>query len=321
MRRVTRIKGLSESRRLPRLGKIRLGIKKKTAAGKEYPAETDYFVCPDEVKDVYGEEPKELDIMFPVEDLDIVFPQAYEMYGSGKGMKCTGDGEVAWRVNEETGEMEERTCPCEFLTGKKPKCSQRAHLSVLLPNVSVGGVYQIDTSSYNSIVDLNSSIEFARALIGRLAMVPLKLKREPRDTHHAGKKQVHHTMRIEFKGDVEFLNQLKRDSSAVLTGPQLTIAPPLHENPASGPVDEFDAPEPDDKPLEGELEQTNEDNPPIDLQVFLDILKEAKNIDDLRKISDRVPELNTTDRPKAAKSLGDKFKELNGGIRQRVVNK
>jgi len=45
----TRIKGLSSIRRLPRLGKIRLGIKKVTAKGKEYPSETDYFVCPAEV--------------------------------------------------------------------------------------------------------------------------------------------------------------------------------------------------------------------------------------------------------------------------------
>ena len=40
------IKGLSEQRRLPRLGKIRLGVKKKNQKGIEYPASTDYFVCP-----------------------------------------------------------------------------------------------------------------------------------------------------------------------------------------------------------------------------------------------------------------------------------
>ena len=38
------IKGVSEVRRLPRCGKIRLGIKKKTKEGVEYPAEVDYFI-------------------------------------------------------------------------------------------------------------------------------------------------------------------------------------------------------------------------------------------------------------------------------------
>ena len=54
----TKIKGLSDKRRLPRLGKIRLGVKAiSQKSGKEYPKETDYFVCPPEVQAVYGEKP------------------------------------------------------------------------------------------------------------------------------------------------------------------------------------------------------------------------------------------------------------------------
>jgi hypothetical protein len=58
------IKGISEVVRLPRLGKIRLGIKKERE-GTSYPEPTDYFVCPEEVKKVFGEKPQELRIMFP----------------------------------------------------------------------------------------------------------------------------------------------------------------------------------------------------------------------------------------------------------------
>jgi len=60
------IKGISEVVRLPRLGKIRLGIRKKNADGIPYPSPTDYFVCPDEVRKVFGERPRELRIMFPI---------------------------------------------------------------------------------------------------------------------------------------------------------------------------------------------------------------------------------------------------------------
>jgi hypothetical protein len=56
-RRTMPIKGIPEIVRLPRLGKIRLGIKKKTDAGVSYPSPTDYFVCPDELKKVFGEKP------------------------------------------------------------------------------------------------------------------------------------------------------------------------------------------------------------------------------------------------------------------------
>ena len=54
------IEGTSEITRMPRLGKIRLGVKKTSdKTGAEYPSAVDYFVCPDEVKSVYGEQPKE----------------------------------------------------------------------------------------------------------------------------------------------------------------------------------------------------------------------------------------------------------------------
>jgi len=66
------IKGLSEQRRLPRIGKIRLGVKKKSPrTGAEYPVATDYFVCPTEVQAVYGEKPKRLDVIIPLEDEEI----------------------------------------------------------------------------------------------------------------------------------------------------------------------------------------------------------------------------------------------------------
>jgi len=58
--RVTRIEGLSDRRRLPRLGIIRLGIKAiSEKTGNEYPKEVPYFVAPDEVRSIYGEQPTE----------------------------------------------------------------------------------------------------------------------------------------------------------------------------------------------------------------------------------------------------------------------
>lgn len=247
-RRFTQIKGLSENRRLPRMGKIRLGIRVKKKAEDNrckhdkdatcnfctYPRETEYFVVPPEVAKVYGEKPTELDIMLPVNDLNIIFPQAYEMYGSGRGLFCSGDGETAIRLNTETKSFDERKCPCEYLEQKK--CSQRAHLLAILPKVSPGGVYQFDTGSINSIIDINSSLEYVQAMIGRFAMVQLKIKRIPMQTHHDGKKQTHYTMKIEPVGDFNDLKLLRSDKETIFLLPE----PPEHVNPAvDGPtVDE-----------------------------------------------------------------------------------
>ena len=70
------IEGLSETRRITRLGKIHLGIKRiSEKTGKEYPSATDYFVCPPEITEVYGEKPVKLDIMFPLEDEEVIAHQ------------------------------------------------------------------------------------------------------------------------------------------------------------------------------------------------------------------------------------------------------
>lgn len=186
---------------MPRLGKIRLGIKAVSPkTGKEYPKEVDYFVVPPEVEKVYGPQPKELDIMFPVEDPSVIAPQAYEYYGSAKGLKCTGDGEYAIELNETTGVMERRECPCDKLD---KGCTKRMHLRVVLPKVNIGGIYQIDTSSWNSIVDINSGIQYIKCATaspqfpeGRLAWIPLKLLRVPCQTRHDNQVQTHYTLSL-----------------------------------------------------------------------------------------------------------------------------
>ena len=205
----TRIEGLSSIRRLPRLGKIRLGVKKVSAkTGKEYPSETDYFVCPAEVRKVCGDKPKELNIAFPMNDPEVIFPQCYKWYGSSKGLKCRGDGVNALRLNEETGEMEEQKCPCDLL--ESGKCKQRASLVFMIPDVAIGGVYQCDLSSYHSIVDINSGIDYARALLNeQIAFVPFKLKRVPKETHNEGKKQIHYTLQLELDVTAKQLKEIR----------------------------------------------------------------------------------------------------------------
>ena len=101
------IKGISEIIRLPRLGKIRLGIKREGDDGNPYPIPTDYFVCPDEVKKVFGDKPKELRIMFPTEDSEQWASQYLRCYSQAGSLICRGDGQTALarveKVNEDSG--------------------------------------------------------------------------------------------------------------------------------------------------------------------------------------------------------------------------
>lgn len=255
---ITTIKGLSDKRRMPLIGKIRLGLKKKSSkTGAEYPAETEWFVCPEEVQKVYGKEPKELEVMIPVNDLESVFPCSYVFYGSSKGVKCRGNGEMAYRVNDETKEMDQVACPCPLLDEKK--CKQVGRLLFMIPKVSVGGVFQITTSSFNSIVDLASGLDYVAALVGRFAMIPLKLRRIKTETHHDNKKQNHYTLQIILDASLDMINQMRLDTSRILEHPRFALPAPIDENPEFEPVDVI---EEEEKPKEeSETEPDGEAKP------------------------------------------------------------
>lgn len=214
------IKGLSEIRRLPRLGKIRLGIKKKTADGKEYPAEIKHFRLDpktpselenknliDEFERLYGKEPKQIKIMFPIPDPALFFPQYYKRYGNGV-LRCKGDGETAGCISKEfaeglkilgDGELGGIKVKClgqECPYYKEKKCSESAALSVLLPELKGAGVWEIVTGSFHSIVNINSSLEYIRAVCGRVHMIPLTLERREQETVYEGKKAKHYVLAV-----------------------------------------------------------------------------------------------------------------------------
>jgi len=224
----TSVPGISDIRRFPRLGKIRLGVKaisQKTE--KEFPKEVDYFVVPPEVARIYGEKPKELDIMFAISDLRIIFPQAYKYYGETKGLKCIGNLKKAKRLNDE-GVFEERTCPCEL---KDNGCALRAHLLVILPKVNVGGVYQIDIGSFNSIVAINSGLSFVESLLGHFSLVPLKLRRVPKDIAYDGQLRTHYPLEVVFDCDFSTLMKLKEGDKVAVSNKlsSLIELPPVED--------------------------------------------------------------------------------------------
>lgn len=214
------IKDISHIRRLPRLGCIRLGIKVESKKGKTYPKEVDYFILdPDtssdeddkrlinEFRNLYGDKPKAIKIMFPVPDPEKYFPQNYKRYGSSTSLKCIGDGETAECVKDEfskglkvlgkseTG-LTRVECKGKSCIYAKKECMPVGVLRVLLPELQGAGVWQITTGSFNSIVNLNSCIDYITALCGRAHMIPLILERRPQTTAYEGQKATHYTLHV-----------------------------------------------------------------------------------------------------------------------------
>jgi len=231
---LNRVEQLAQQRRLPRLGKIRLGERRPFRRGGrtlQLPVELGYFRFDAEslerfplIRELYGDRPAQLDVMFPVEDPRLFFPQACKLYGKSGALKCKGDGRRAARLLcERCGEMScdcagaarslaERDCPCELL--ERRECRFIGSLMVLLPRVSCAGVWQMDTSSAQSIVSLNSDIEYVRSLCGRVARIPLTLRRVPRTAAAKGRSRAGHTLKLTFDLGIEQLQQIQSGSSS-----------------------------------------------------------------------------------------------------------
>jgi len=167
------IKGLTDKPSFPRIGKIHLGIQ----TGKGYPEPVDYFYVKEDSSTskesneafhkVYGDKPKSLDIILPFNTIDDIFPQWWKRYakrGQSGILICRGNGEDALALDEKIGQWAEKkgACVnCEYM--KNGKCKKVGNLKFMLPYVSGGGIWQIDTGSYNSIRNLNGAIYMVMA--------------------------------------------------------------------------------------------------------------------------------------------------------------
>lgn len=265
------IKGWTDSVRIPRLGTIALGMKDE----KGIPHAVDYFVVPQEVQEVYGPQPRELDIVLPSEDLESIFPAYLKRYGNQYGLICRGDGEYA-SVNEtyarnsgaeyglkvENGVIVDMTtgevatveksggqgwvqipCPyknCQHYINKK--CREVAVFSALLPKVpGVLGAYSIDTGSFNSYQNIKNSLLILKAMVGRISFIPLKLKVRMQEVHpNVGEKQIKRAVPIMYvdMGDItlERMLQLARERKLLTT---VTLLPEPAE-PVTVDVEPYD---------------------------------------------------------------------------------
>ena len=297
--KISSIKGLSDRRRLPRAGKIHLGMRVKKQKPDSrckhaphefcsyctYPKETEYFMVPKEVAKVYGDKPTSLDVVFPVNDLEVICPQAYKLYGGNGSLKCTGDLEKAYRFNQDTKQVDEIPCPCEL---KDTKCNKRTTLYVILPKVTWGAVYQIDSGSYNSMIDIRSGLDYVQGLVGRFSGIRLVLSRVPTPTYHEGMRQIHYPLSVRLEtSSEEYINRLRETRDRMMSESRPLLPPAETPGPdsASEPItaewkEEESTLPPEEEPAKTEPSAAGQEqvpegtNKPIDggMQKFLGVV-------------------------------------------------
>ncbi len=240
------IKGLSEQRRMPRLGKIRLGRKVPTKDGNsERPEASKVFVLPPELEAIYGKECAELPIMIPVEDDELWASQYYKRYSLTRGLVCKGDGETCRRMldamtgaiaNRETKEIVwKEGLPCDGMgcpDYKAKACKEVMHLQFIMPDVPGLGIWQIDTGSVNSIRNINSAAAMVRAVYKRLAFIPLLLTLEPVEVVNPddGKKKIVRVLNLRVRGTMrELMLQAAKPFNELLLPAPVDTEPPADD--------------------------------------------------------------------------------------------
>lgn len=192
---------LPSTGQMPRVGKIRLGIKvdatSRTGESVSRPQATDYFVVtgddngvtsPESAEsflDLYPGEPRAIHCILPAGTPEQVMEGAWRLYGTGKlKRKCDG---MECDERTATGGWVTQPCVCEAqgISERVERNGQAqanpAHcrliwtFNILLPGVQGVGVWQVETQSEISARRLANWLRMMADLIGDLRMVPFDL--------------------------------------------------------------------------------------------------------------------------------------------------
>lgn len=228
--------------RLPVNGHIRLGRKKTSANGMEYPENVDHFVI-DEVPELknmmmpdgqkLGDRPlKSFTGFFVSNEIEQSYPHGLVLFtGARKGsdgksvggtLKCRGTGpevdknnvminpgiaeytdvQVEAATNREIKQLIPRQClgehGCPDAKNAKGEvvCKPRMRLFIMIPSVSIDGVYEISTGSISSILDISSRLKFMEMTYGGYKLFPFTFYREGIMLGTGKAKRIQHILKI-----------------------------------------------------------------------------------------------------------------------------
>lgn len=157
-----------------------------------------------------GPEPREIPVMLLFDNIERNFSTRYVCY-KGKTRWCYGDGENAIRITDDKENIASVPCPCERLAmdyKSNPRCKIAGVLSVVIRGAeSVGGVWKLRTTSWNTCQSIMSSLALIQQITkGRLAGLPLMLTISPKTaTTPEGASQIIYVVNLEYRGTPESL--------------------------------------------------------------------------------------------------------------------
>lgn len=173
------------------MGKVKLGIKK---GNRPSSIDTFRFVSTDVaaigiLAGLYGGEVKmvegKADLVTEANEIDIVLPPdplggtpIYELW-SGAGCQRRCDGVDTQVMVREGDDVHYETAPCLCVRDGSLSCKPTTRLTMIIPQVRLGGVWQLKTSSWAAAREMTQMVSLIEAAQSR-GLVTAKLRTEKR---------------------------------------------------------------------------------------------------------------------------------------------
>ncbi len=187
--------------KMPTLGQLRKGAAKPKNSKRPGEDLTYFrFVCHDEriearFHEVYGDEPRIINVHLPFDTLDQNFPTWNEEHGKG-GIKhrCDTETMILWQDEEGMYHTDPKPCPyAEYPKGDpRRKCMQKGLLRVIIDELGEWAYVDAVTGGKWDCIGLTQNVLEVEAMARRASLItgkpigiqgiPCQLKREPRMT-------------------------------------------------------------------------------------------------------------------------------------------
>ena len=173
------------NRKLPVMGRLRFGKQIKSKNGKMRPVAVDKWILTsnnkraiEQLRDVYGgtiapfaagpagtlqleTDTSTIRVVLPAEPLEDSF---YERW-SGGGLLRKCDGETMKAFPKDGSEPFDKPCECRAVG--LTVCAPKTRLSVIIPDVGLGGIWRMDTGSEYALDEIPASVELIQAVSTR----------------------------------------------------------------------------------------------------------------------------------------------------------
>lgn len=176
------IRNVPNTGKLTEIGKIKIGDKKISSSGKEYPVSLDYFRATGEYakmfNDTFGEKCTCIPITFASDNIDTVCNENYELRDKAGRLVADGDGKN-WRVyNPDTEKYVQKDATLEEIEAQtKLKAKIKLTLRFLILDIKVMGLWRFETYGVASTIpQVRDTFDFVQQNAGTIVNIPFDLQ-------------------------------------------------------------------------------------------------------------------------------------------------